>query len=70
MRVLLVHQNFPAQFRHLAPGLRAAGHEVAAIGNRTDLAADADLLYLPAGGSVGEALREATLAVDQRPLHL
>lgn len=70
MRVLLVHQNFPAQFRHLAPGLRAAGHEVAAIGNRTDLAADADLLYLPAGGSVGEALREANVELRfQRQLH-
>jgi glycosyltransferase involved in cell wall biosynthesis len=57
VRVLLVHQNFPAQFRYLAPSLRAAGHEVAAIGNRTDLPVPADLLYLPAGGVAGDALR-------------
>jgi glycosyltransferase involved in cell wall biosynthesis len=58
VRVLLLHQNFPAQFRHLAPGLRAAGHEVAAIGNRTDLPADLDLLYLPTGGSSDADLRQ------------
>jgi len=28
MRILLIHQNFPAQFLHLAPALAAAGHEV------------------------------------------
>ncbi len=31
MKVLLVHQNFPGQFRHVAPGLVARGHEVAVI---------------------------------------
>ncbi len=31
MRVLLVHQNFPGQFRHVAPGLVARGHEIAVI---------------------------------------
>lgn len=37
MRILLVHQNFPAQFLHLAPALAARGHEVLALtaeGNR------------------------------------
>lgn len=28
MKVLLVHQNFPGQFLHLAPALAARGHEV------------------------------------------
>jgi glycosyltransferase involved in cell wall biosynthesis len=28
VRILLVHQNFPGQFLHLAPALAAAGHEV------------------------------------------
>lgn len=31
MKVLLVHQNFPGQFLHLAPELRRRGHEVRAL---------------------------------------
>lgn len=31
MRILLIHQNFPGQFLHLAPALRARGHEVLAL---------------------------------------
>ncbi len=31
MRILLVHQNFPGQFRHLAPALVARGHQVVAL---------------------------------------
>ncbi len=31
MRLLFIHQNFPGQFRHLAPALVAAGHEVVAL---------------------------------------
>ncbi|TPG10842.1 glycosyltransferase [Sphingomonas oligophenolica] len=31
MRVLLVHQNFPGQFKHLAPALAARGDEVVAM---------------------------------------
>lgn len=31
MRILFVHQNFPGQFKHLAPALAARGHEVAAM---------------------------------------
>ena len=31
MRILLVHRNFPGQFRHLAPALARAGHEVAVL---------------------------------------
>lgn len=36
MNVLFVHQNFPAQFRHVAPELARQGHQVVALGvNRT-----------------------------------
>ena len=31
MRILLIHQNFPGQFRQLTPHLRARGHELVAI---------------------------------------
>ena len=45
MRVLLVHQNFPGQFRHLAGALVEAGHEVVAIGCRDDQPPLAGLRY-------------------------
>jgi len=31
MRILFVHQNFPGQFLHLAPALKARGHTVVAL---------------------------------------
>lgn len=31
-RVLFIHQNFPGQYRHLAPALAADGHDVVALG--------------------------------------
>lgn len=31
MKILLVHRNFPGQFRYLAPALKNAGHEVAVL---------------------------------------
>lgn len=37
MRILLIHQNFPGQFLHLAPALAKRGHQVVALtadGNR------------------------------------
>ena len=35
MEILFVHQNFPAQFLHLATRLAAIGHRVAALGGPT-----------------------------------
>jgi glycosyltransferase involved in cell wall biosynthesis len=32
MQLLLIHQNFPGQFRHLALGLQRRGHRVVALG--------------------------------------
>ncbi|MDD2177681.1 glycosyltransferase [Acidovorax sp. D2M1] len=32
MRILFIHQNFPGQFKYLAPALAARGHEVVALG--------------------------------------
>lgn len=34
MRILFVHQNAPGQFRHLAPHLARAGHDVVFLGQR------------------------------------
>lgn len=31
MNILIVHQNFPGQFRHLAPALVAQGHKIVAL---------------------------------------
>lgn len=31
-RILFIHQNFPGQFRYLAPALAADGHDVVALG--------------------------------------
>lgn len=31
MQLLLVHQNFPGQFKHLAPALVKQGHQVSAL---------------------------------------
>ncbi|MET0311918.1 MAG: glycosyltransferase family 4 protein [Burkholderiaceae bacterium] len=36
MNILFVHQNFPGQFRHLAPALAAQGHKVIAMAMRRD----------------------------------
>jgi glycosyltransferase involved in cell wall biosynthesis len=36
MKVLFLHQNFPGQFLHLAPALRARGHEVLAMTAETN----------------------------------
>lgn len=37
MNILFVHQNFPAQFKHLAKALVAKGHKVTVLTARTDL---------------------------------
>ncbi|MEB3331065.1 MAG: glycosyltransferase [Synechococcaceae cyanobacterium] len=36
MRLLLIHQNFPGQFSHLARVLAERGHEIVALGHHTD----------------------------------
>jgi glycosyltransferase involved in cell wall biosynthesis len=36
MRLLFIHQNFPGQFKHLAPALVDAGHEVVALTCRVE----------------------------------
>lgn len=37
MKILFLHRNFPAQFRHLATYLAGQGHEVVYLTNRKDL---------------------------------
>lgn len=31
MKILIIHQNFPGQYKHLAPALASMGHQVAAL---------------------------------------
>jgi glycosyltransferase involved in cell wall biosynthesis len=38
VRFLFVHQNFPGQYRHLAPALAGRGHEVAGLGEAHNVA--------------------------------
>ena len=37
MNILFIHQNFPGQFKHLAPALADLGHDVRALGLNSDL---------------------------------
>ncbi|OUX91063.1 MAG: glycosyl transferase family 1 [Candidatus Endolissoclinum sp. TMED26] len=37
MRIIFIHQNMPGQYKHLAPRLAAAGHEVVFITRRKDI---------------------------------
>ena len=71
MRLLFVHQNFPGQYRHLAAHYAALpGHEVFALGERTNVSRQAPLpgvklygyeLARPAGeGSFEASLLRAT----------
>jgi len=40
MRILFIHQNFPGQFKHLAPALAARGHEVTAFTMQKNVSAE------------------------------
>lgn len=37
MNILFIHQNFPGQYRHLAPALAAQGHTVIGVGEKNNL---------------------------------
>lgn len=37
MKILFIHQNFPGQFKHLAPYLRSQGHDVVGLGDRKNI---------------------------------
>ncbi len=56
MKILLVHQNFPGQFRGLAPALLAAGHSVKAISMRREsqIVGVENLSYRPDRGSTAD----------------
>ncbi|ETX15409.1 glycosyl transferase [Roseivivax halodurans JCM 10272] len=36
MKILIIHQNFPGQYKHLAPALARLGHEVVALTPKVD----------------------------------
>jgi glycosyltransferase involved in cell wall biosynthesis len=62
MRILFIHQNFPAQFVHLAPAMAARGHEVVAIGSSRPQVPMAGVRYLqhqPVPPAAGGGVRDA-----------
>jgi len=44
LNVLIIHQNFPGQFRHLAPWLADQGHKVVCLGDKHNIRASASNL--------------------------
>ena len=60
MRVLLLHQNFPGQFRHLAPALVRRGDDVVAVSSQVSSSAARPagrFRWLACGGDVNAELR-------------
>src|SRR5690242_6524226 len=58
MHILFVHQNFPAQFRHVAPRLADGGWECTFVTNNTDTPPPANVrkvYYRPLGGARKES---------------
>jgi glycosyltransferase involved in cell wall biosynthesis len=58
VQVLLIHQNFPGQFRQLAPALLAAGHGVIGIGARQEPWANTGVSYRSCGGDPYQQMRQ------------
>lgn len=57
MRLLLVHQNFPGQYRHLVPELLRRGHELVAIGATPLQDSPPGLRYLHYGWDANTVVR-------------
>ena len=60
MRVLLLHQNFPGQFLHLAPALVRRGDDVVAVSSQVNSSAArpaGSFRWLACGGDVNADLR-------------
>jgi len=74
VRLLLIHQNFPGQFRHLAAGLAQRGHELIGLGTTQGPELPAGMLYGsyaepdPATGCLDPEL-EAAVGRAERVLH-
>lgn len=60
MHLLLIHQNFPAQFRELAPAWLAAGHRITAVGCQES----------PPEGEAWQDLRYFQYAFEEQPTAL
>jgi hypothetical protein len=67
MKIVFIHQNFPGQFKHLAPALAAGGDEVVALGINKPAYATAGvrvILHRPQTAGA-EALREAPIEIQE-----
>jgi hypothetical protein len=74
MHVLFVHQNFPAQFRHIAPGLAEHGWECTFVTNNIDTPAPptvrkvrvARLIHAPPISRMKWPMREGSMRHSER----
>ena len=66
MRLLLVHQNFPGQFRDLGPALCDRGHELKGI-NGSQRPTDPRIEVLRYEHNLGEQVRDSppSLEIDE-----
>lgn len=67
MKIIFIHQNFPGQFKHLAPALAAGGDEVIALGINRPAYATAGvrvILHRPQAANA-EAFKEAPIDVQE-----
>lgn len=67
MKIVFIHQNFPGQFKHLAPALAAGGDEVVALAiNKPAYATPGVKVILHRPPTAGaEALREAPVEIQE-----
>lgn len=68
MKILFVHQNFPGQYRHVAPRLAAAGHEVVGLGEEPNVRRQMPLGLTPGVRLIGYKMPAAAAKAPADPV--